>query len=441
MTDLKFNFTKDKLKKLKPPKEKRITYKDTKEKGLILIVSYGGSKIFYLYKKIRGKPYRIKIGAFPDLSITEAREKVIEYKNQIAKGTNPAKEKNKLSNEMTFKELFDKYINDYAKHNTKSWKHDIAEMDRKAKHLFNVKLSDITRDDIVKLFNKITNHTGKGGANRFLDRLRAVFNKGIQWGWKGENPTTGIKKHKQKSRDRYLTSEELPKFFEALEEEKHETIKDFIWISLLTGARKSNVLSMQWQDINFKDKSWYISETKNGTPQLIPLVNEAINLLERRFKRKDSGKWVFPSKTSKSGHLEEPKKVWKRVLKRATCKIWLSNESLQEIIKKAKKSLKENYGTIDLFEAIKTQAQKEEIELPTVVMDIRLHDLRRTLGSWLAHSGASQFVIGKSLNHKSTKSTAVYARLSIDPVREGMENAVGLMGLKFDKKDKGDMGT
>ena len=89
-------------------------------------------------------------------------------------------------------------------------------MDRKAKHLYNMKLSDITRDEMNKLFNKITDKTGKGGANRFLDRLRAVFNKAIEWGWEGSNPTANIKKHKQKSRDRYLTSEELPNFFEAL---------------------------------------------------------------------------------------------------------------------------------------------------------------------------------------------------------------------------------
>ncbi|MES2676761.1 MAG: tyrosine-type recombinase/integrase [Pseudomonadota bacterium] len=421
---LTINFTQDKLLKIIPPKINRDIYKDTKEKGLILIVSYGSSKIFYFYKKIQGKPYRIKIGAFPDLSVGEARDKAIEYKNKIAKGINPAEEKGKLSNEMTFKELFDKYINEYAKHNTKSWKDDIAEMDRKAKHLYSMKLSDITRDEMNKLFNRITDNTGKGGANRFLDRLRAVFNKAIEWGWEGSNPTSNIKKHKQKSRDRYLTSEELPNFFEALDEENHDSIKDFIWIALLTGARKSNVLAMEWQYVNFKDKTWYIPETKNDTSQLIPLVDEALIILEARSKAK-TGKWVFPSKLSKSGHLEEPKKVWRKILERATCKIWLSNPSLKEIIKKAEKSNK--MDTLDLFTAIQKQAGQDGLDLPNGILDVRLHDLRRTLGSWLAHSGASQFIIGKSLNHKSTKSTAVYARLSIDPIRESMDNAVKMM--------------
>ena len=424
ISKLTFNFTQDKLLKLTPPEINRDIYKDTKEKGLILIVSYGSSKIFYFYKKIQGKPYRIKIGAFPDLSIGEAREKVVDFKNQIAKGGNPAEDKNKLSNEMTFKQLFDKYINEYAKHNTKSWKDDVAEMDRKAKHLYNVRLSGIARDDMNKLFNKITDNTGKGGANRFLDRLRAVFNKAIEWGWEGSNPTANIKKHKQKSRDRYLTSEELPKFFEALDEESNKLVKDFIWISLLTGARKSNVLAMEWQYVNLKDKTWYIPETKNDTSQLIPLVEEALMILEARSKAK-TGKWVFPSKLSESGHLEEPKKVWRTILERATCKIWLSNPSLKEVIKKAERSNK--MDTLDLFNAIQKQAEQDSLDLPNGILDVRLHDLRRTLGSWLAHSGASQFIIGKSLNHKSTKSTAVYARLSIDPVRESMTEAIRMM--------------
>ncbi len=87
------NFTKDNLLKIEQPTTGRDTYKDTKEKGLILIVSYGGSKIFYLYKLVDGKPTRIKIVSFPDLSVAEAREKVLELKNQIAKGYNPTEEK------------------------------------------------------------------------------------------------------------------------------------------------------------------------------------------------------------------------------------------------------------------------------------------------------------------------------------------------------------
>ncbi|WP_341764062.1 tyrosine-type recombinase/integrase [Candidatus Tisiphia endosymbiont of Beris chalybata] len=385
MTERLLTFTKDALYKIEPPKEKRDVYKDTKEAGLILIVSYGGTKGFYLGIVIQKKYQRIKIGRFPDLSIVDARVKAAEFKSQVAKGVNPMEEKFKLSNqlldisseELSFKELFDKYINDYGRHNIKRWKDYITTMDRQAKHFYPMKISDIQKADIQKTFNDITT-SGKYSANRFLEMCSAVFNKAIEWELLEKNPITGITKHKEQSRDRYITKEEAPRFFQALEKETSHTMKDFILISLYTGARKSNVLAMRWENISFANKTWYIADTKNGEPQTVVLTDSTIKILEVRQKKATS-EWVFPSDTSSSGHLQEPKKAWKRLCK--------------------------NAGFTDL----------------------RIHDLRRTHASWMAILGASQYVIGKALNHKSPQSTAIYARLSLDPVREFMEKVTGAM--------------
>lgn len=54
---------------------------------------------------------------------------------------------------------------------------------------------------------------------------------------------------------------------------------------------------------------------------------------------------------------------------------------------------------------------------------MRRHDLRHTLGSWQAATGASLVVIGKSLSHKNMASTQIYSRLDIDPVRDAMQTA------------------
>ena len=376
------NFTKDNLLKIEPPAAGRDTYKDSKEKGLILIVSYGGSKIFYLYKLVEGKPNRIKIGAFPDLSVAEAREKALELKNQIAKGYNPAEEKSNLSRELTFKELFDKYINEYAKHNAKRWQNVIEQMDRQGKHLYDKKIFAISKSDIFKTFNDLTD-IGKYTANRFLSISSPVFNKAIEWGLLDKNPVAGIKKHKEKSRDRYIVIEEIPRFFEVLKEDANKKIRDFILLSLYTGARKSNVLSMSWENISFDDKTWYMpgDSTKNGESQLLPLVDKAIKILKARKKCSEAGnKWVFPSPTSASGHLQEPKNAWRRILKKAG------------------------------------------------IEDLRLHDLRRTVGSWMSIAGANTYIIGKALNHKNSQSTDVYVRLNnIDPIREFMEKSTGMM--------------
>jgi len=67
--------------------------------------------------------------------------------------------------------------------------------------------------------------------------------------------------------------------------------------------------------------------------------------------------------------------------------------------------------------------QTDGVRIP----DLRIHDLRRTMGSWQAITGASLPIIGKSLNHKGQQATAIYARLDLDPVRASVEKATEAM--------------
>lgn len=382
----KFNFTKRSIEALPTPATgKRMYYYDTKVRSLGVALTDKGTQTFIVYRKIEGKPERIVLGRYPDLSIENARGLASDVNSQIAHGKNPNREKNKLRGEFTFKELFVRYIEQHAKVHKKSWKGDetfyrlyLSKWDRR-------KISNIHKSDIEALHAAVGKEHGIYAANRTLSLLGIIFSKAINWGWDKANPTVGIKKFKEKSRERFIQGEELPRFFEALAAEPNRMIADFIMLSLLTGARRANVLSMRWQDINLKQATWNILETKNGQSQLIPLSPDAIEILGPRLKAK-KGEWVFPSATSKSGHLEEPKSAWKRILKQA------------------------------------------ELE------DLRLHDLRRTLGSWQAATGANSYVIGKSLGHKTQQATAIYARLNIDPVRASVERATSAM-MEMVRKD------
>ena len=186
-----------------------------------------------------------------------------------------------------------------------------------------------------------------------------------------------------------MNGDELQRFFQSLAEEPNETIRDYVLISLLTGARKSNVCSMKWDDINFDRAEWRIKETKNGTPQTVALSPEALEVLINR-KPSDRSVFVFPG-SGKQMHLVEPKKGWKRILERAK------------------------------------------------IEDLRIHDLRRTLGSWQAKTGASLAIIGKSLNHKNQNTTAIYARLDLDPVRDAVNTATSAMLTAAGLKDSADV--
>ena len=142
---------------------------------------------------------------------------------------------------------------------------------------------------------------------------------------------------------------------------------------------------MRWSDMDRSDPAkpqWRIpsEDSKNKEPMKIAIVEPVISILNRRRKAGD-GDYVFPAKRSgsKSPHLTEPKRAWATICKRAE------------------------------------------------LQDVRIHDLRRTLGSWQAMQGASLQVIGKSLGHKSMQSTEIYARLDQDPVTTSVTNAATAM--------------
>lgn len=374
----KVNFTKKTIDEFPTPTKGWQYHYDTKVRGLGIGISNTGTRTFIVYRKVQGRPERLTLGRYPDLSIEQARNKATEANAQIAKGENPNELKREARREMSLGELFDDYLEKHAKLHKKSWQRDQDQFRRYMAGWTHKKLSSLEKRDIQTLHAKVGADHGPYAANRLLALLHTVFNKAIDWDlWQKANPVQGIKKFREKSRERFLARDEMPLFLKALENEVNETARDYILMSLLTGARRANVLAMRWDELNLKTELWRIPETKNGTAHSIPLVPEAIALLEKRYKNKQS-EWVFPG-TGKTGHLVEPKKAWKRVLTAAG------------------------------------------------IENLRLHDLRRTFGSWQASTGANLSVIGKSLNHKNVSTTAIYARLDTDPVRKSMEIATKAM--------------
>ncbi len=426
----KFNFTKANIDALPtPPKGKRAYYRDEKEDGLIIDVRPSGSKSFYLYKKINGKPERVLLGAYPDIKIPEARKACAIKKGEIAHGKNPQEERRRVKQEVTFAEFFDEYMERYSKPHKKSWEYDIREVNRFLSHWFKRKFSSITKHEVQKLHEEIGRNNGIYQANHILERIRSIYNKAIEWGWDGTNPATGVKKFKVKSRDRFIQPNEMPLLFNALEQEENETARSYILLSLMTGARKSNVLAMRWEEINWERKLWRIPDTKNGEPVTVPLIPQAIDILEER-KRKTNSPWVFEGNGAK-GHLADPKKTWDRVRRRATIELLKQTPEYAALIEEVENNLikADNYGyTIaKLFKCVLKEAEARNIDLPTGLIDLRLHDIRRTLGSYQAITGASLPIIGKTLGHKSQQSTQIYARLNDDPVRDSMEKAAAKM--------------
>lgn len=388
---IKINFTKAIIDALTLPEPgKRTDYQDTKTTGLQLRVTSSGVKTLSILRRINGILERITLGRYPDLTIEQARRKAAEINSDIAKGLNPGEVKRGRKAEYTFAELFSEYLERHSKLNKKTWMEDDSQFkNHLAKPLGNKKLSAITRASIASIHSSITRAGNATTANRVKALVSSIFSWAISAGLWETNPALGIKLNKENSRDRFIQGDELPRFFQALADEQNNSMRDYFLLSLLTGARRANVLAMQWSDVNLGRAEWRIKETKNGTPQTVTLSPEALTVLRNR-KPVEPATFVFPGIGS-TGHLAEPKKGWKRVLVRAG------------------------------------------------IDDLRIHDLRRTLGSWQAKTGASLAIIGKSLNHKNQNTTAIYARLDLDPVRDSVNNATIAMMVAAGLKDSAEI--
>ena len=372
----RFAFSKTRLEALPIPDAGRVYHYDEKTPGLALCVTASGTRTFYLYRWVDKRPVRVRIGPFPALTIDQARKLAAGLNVAIAAGHDPQETKRARREEPALRELWEYWL---AHSKGRKRPRSIEEDERNWKlHLepwAGRRLSSIKRQDVAALHTKLGNgHPHR--ANRVLALLRAMFNRAEDIGWKGENPASRIELFPEQSRDRFLLPSELPAFFQALAADPNPLFQGFFLLSLLTGARRANLQAMRWPDVSFELRQWRIPETKAGIPVVVPLTPLAVEVLEKlkEYRRPDC-EWVFPGRRLNGGHIISPGFAWKRLLKRAGLK------------------------------------------------DLRLHDLRRSLGSWQALSGASLQIIGKSLGHTRPETTAIYSRLTLDPVRESVEKA------------------
>jgi integrase len=373
--------TKDSIERaaLPAPGKKERFIRDGVVQGLGVRVTASGKRRFIFEARIKGRPRRITIGAWPDLNVSLARERAMEIRTAIAKGNDPANDAAEARKELTLASLWSTYLERHAKPHKRSAKRDEYLMGRYVPGGWHARrLSDISRNDIARLHARIGDEHGHYAANRTLALLRTVFNLARAWQlFAGDNPGEGIKPFKEHKRQRYLSPEELERVNVALLDEPDWRWRAWFPLAVMLGTRRGELLAMRWADIDFNARTWLIPQTKDGESHLLPLPAPVIAILAGLPSRGNS-EWTFPG-TGASGHLVEPKKAWARILEHAG------------------------------------------------VEGARIHDLRHTLASWLVAQGFNLPLVGRALNHTQAATTARYAHLALDPVRAALEQTAALM--------------
>lgn len=362
---------------------------------LSLRIGPSGSKSFYFFGRLHGELKRMRLGEYPKMPLAQARREVARMLGEAAIGKTPKpramEKRDELAAELTLGDLWDWYLRTHAKPHKRTWDDDLARYNRVLSHWGSRRLSTITTEEVkdlhVRLNVKGTKRDKHGhlpggpyAANKMLELLGFMWRLGqSQLKISAPDPTQGIKRFEATARERFLSRSELPRFFDALQAWPKEATRDFIMMALLTGARRSNIAAMRWDELDLEERIWSIPPTKskNKSPMRIVLAAPALLILERRREGPRSP-WVFPG-GGKTGHLVEPKRAMAAIKRKA------------------------NLG------------------------DLRLHDLRRTLGSWQAALGTSLPIIGKSLGQESLQSTKIYARLNLEPVFDSVDAATARM--------------
>lgn len=370
----------------------QIFLRDSELRGFAVRIT-PNSKTFILEREIQGRVRRMNLGRYGPLTVEQARDLAKAKIGEIATGHNPAEAHKHHRKSPTFGDLEQAYL---ARHaiTKKSIANDRAILNHHLAHWRRRTLQSLTRDEIAALHTKIgtepssvirpgrpTPRPMPRQANAARNLLRCMFNLAQDWGLHpGPNPCLRIKKFDEQSRDRFVQPDELPRLWAAIQQEPNVFVRAALFVSMMTGARRDEVLTMKWEHLDTAAKVWSIPETKAGRSHLLPIPQPVMEELNR-LPRFEGNPYVFVGRWG-HGHLVNISKPWNRIKQAAG------------------------------------------------LMDVRLHDLRRTLGSWLVAQGHSLPLIGKALNHSSVSTTQVYARLQLDPVREALEaNAAKMLTL------------
>lgn len=385
-------FTIDAALKIKPPAKGWIYRRVKDAKHVTVGVSATGTRAWVWYGKRKGEraPSRIKIGPIPEMFAEQARVKAARLTAENSETGDKAKLDAIAHSDMVLGDLFCAFLKNRRTRrgflsaksvaNYESWWRVYLKRDFGDKPL-----AAMTRREVAKIHDRIGRTTGTT-ANRVLVLVQALFSyaKGRGY-WDGLNPATvgdsesiEIRLFPEASRERWLQSDELPRFLTAVRAEPNSAVRDAVLLLLATGVRRNNLLSARWKDFHLERGEWRIPVTKSGDAVTIVLAGEAVEVLRSRRRETINSAFVFPG-SGVTGHLVDISKGWQRICER---------------------------GGFDPH-------------------DVHLHDLRRTLGGTLANAGASLHVVGQALGQRSPRSTAIYARIGRMTLREAMANAVG----------------
>jgi integrase len=384
-----------------PPKDGYTLVWDEDLPGFGLRVHSSGQRSYLVqYRNTQGRSRRMTLGRHGKITADEARKSALRLFASIRDGKDPLAERRAYIDAPIVGDLLDRYV---AEHVEKSNRGRTREEFKRLveRHirpqLGKHKVAAVTRQDVAKLHRSLADTPRQ--ANLVLAICSKVFSLAEEWGMRpdGTNPCRHIARNSERHRERFLTGAELrrldttlrmaerdglpwdvdenkPKAKHLAKPENRRTlyprvITAAVELLLYTGCRLSEVLNLRWEQVDIEAGVLLLSETKAGRPQVVVINAPARQTLKSLPCPADSP-WVLPSR--------DP-----------------ARPLTKEVIESKWRKIREVAG----------------------FPDVRLHDLRHTVGTYAGQSGANAFLIRDLLRHKDLSMTGRYVNRADDPVR------------------------
>jgi integrase len=334
------------------------------------------SKDWYIDYRIEGKRCKRRIG--PNKKLAEQVLMDIEVKQ--AKGDYLGVHEVK---KMLFADCLDEYLS-WAQVNKGANTYALNRFcaDR-LRETFTGYLSGLTAKQVEDYKVKRRETVAPATVNRELAMLKHMCTKAVEWGYLKANPLKSVKFLKEPpGRLRYLTRQEMDTLIVACSAH----LRPIVLMALHTGMRKSEILGLRWQDIDFAAKTITVRQTKNNEPKVIPM-----------------NQTLYAELHSRPRHLHSDY---------AFCNA--AGERYDEVKR-----------------SFKTACRKAGIK------DFRFHDLRHTFASHLVMNGINLKTVQHLLGHKDIRMTLRYAHLS----REHLQAAVEILDRSFEVGTKREQGS
>src|SRR5690625_1542245 len=270
-------------------------------KGMTLRVYPTGRKAFYLRYRWNDSVIDYKIGDYPEIGLSRAREKAKSLREKVQSGINPMAEKRARKHqpdEMTVSNLADVFTSDYLPDKKPSTQRDYKSRIGKITRKFGrISLDEITSQEIKRWLKTIARDQPTN-ANRIQAIFSKMFSYGVKEGYTENHPLKGMEKvgGREKSREVYYTHNDIRSLWGAFEQQA-EPLQSLMKILLLTGQRLGETSRMRWDQIDRDRGMWIIpeEEAKGGVTHVVPLSGMAIDVLENVHQLTGASEWVFES--------------------------------------------------------------------------------------------------------------------------------------------------